>query len=682
MADEIARMKVTLDASTARLDRAVDRAERNLRSKTRRMTTSARRLDNTLSTVGGQFGLRLSGQAALATAALAGVSLAVRSIVKEGDQVRRLEGRFRALTGSASRAETAMQEIFRIAQSAGVPIDAVANSLTRFTLAATDLGKSDQEVARFTETLLKLGALGGSTAAEISSAMLQLSQGLGKGTLDGEELKAVLESMPLAGRAIAEGMGVAYGSLRELGKEGELTAERVFGALARKAGEVDAMFASMPPNLEIASGRLAVAWSKFASELDDSLGISERLVAKLEQAANHLAGIGDGLRRAQAAEQDNNVKYGVRQADGSRVRLPTGFLDLNDPRGVGGDASGMTFPAFPHPPRASWYGRGGRPPSRRGRGAGAPGTSPAPRAAPFDRNAPDPAEIAARAEALDRLRDNYDRVAASIGEEARALDFEMSLAGKAEEVQGLLRAEREHDQRVIELQRLASEAKGQVDQAEIDRATALSERLRDLQVAREEQIRLEDKQREATERAAQAMEGFANRLSGAIGNARSLNDMLKNLALTLANEALTGLFHGKGVFGQMLGSFLTGAAGGVAGGAAGGGGSLGSVMGFGARATGGRVSARMPYLTGERGPEPFIPDAPGRILSHADAMAAASGGGRGGPSVEQHFHFSGGVDAATRAAIRREILPEAAMAAMAAVADERRRGGNLARALK
>ena len=46
--------------------------------------------------------------------------------------------------------------------------------------------------------------------------------------------------------------------------------------------------------------------------------------------------------------------------------------------------------------------------------------------------------------------------------------------------------------------------------------------------------------------------------------------------------------------------------------------------------TGGVAFARRPYLVNEAGPEPFFPATNGRVISHADAMAALASGGRGG----------------------------------------------------
>jgi len=79
--------------------------------------------------------------------------------------------------------------------------------------------------------------LGGATATEASAAFLQLSQGLGTGILRGEELNAVFEQTPLVVVAIAKEMGVAVGEIRNLAKEGKVTADIVIAALGSIATE-------------------------------------------------------------------------------------------------------------------------------------------------------------------------------------------------------------------------------------------------------------------------------------------------------------------------------------------------------------------------------------------------------------------------------------------------------------
>jgi tape measure domain-containing protein len=79
-------------------------------------------------------------------------------------------------------------------------------------------------------TAVKLSSV---EAGAASSAFLQLSQGLGSGTLQGDELRSVLEQMPSITQAIAREMNVAVGSIKKLGSEGKITSEVMIRALDR-----------------------------------------------------------------------------------------------------------------------------------------------------------------------------------------------------------------------------------------------------------------------------------------------------------------------------------------------------------------------------------------------------------------------------------------------------------------
>jgi len=66
----------------------------------------------------------------------------------------------------------------------------------------------------------------------------------------------------------------------------------------------------------------------------------------------------------------------------------------------------------------------------------------------------------------------------------------------------------------------------------------------------------------------------------------------------------------------------------------GGGGGFGSFLGnvassfLGGRAGGGSVSARQPYIVGERGPELFMPEMPGRIIPNSGNIMPSGGAGK------------------------------------------------------
>ena len=126
----------------------------------------------------------------------------------------------------------------------------------------------------------------------------------------------------------------------------------------------------------------------------------------------------------------------------------------------------------------------------------------------------------------------------------------------------------------------------------------------------------------------QAIEGIANAFSNAILQGESLRDSMANIFRQIAanilnagiQQAIAAAFSGAGG-GGFLGSLLSAAFGGT----------KAAMPTFGgARATGGPVQAGQMYMTGERGPEPFVPAVNGRILSVAQAQAALRGQGAGG----------------------------------------------------
>ena len=108
---------------------------------------------------------------------------------------------------------------------------------------------------RMAETLNKAMVVGGGTAEENKRALIQLSQGLSSGRLQGDELRSIREQAPYLASVLAEGLnkiddrfiGTTVGDLKELGSQGELTSDVVIRALEAMQDQVDATFADKAP---------------------------------------------------------------------------------------------------------------------------------------------------------------------------------------------------------------------------------------------------------------------------------------------------------------------------------------------------------------------------------------------------------------------------------------------------
>ncbi|MCK1999379.1 tape measure protein [Psychrobacillus psychrodurans] len=121
-----------------------------------------------------------------------------------------------------------------------------ANLVARVGANAKDAFGSTAEMVAFAEQLNKKFKIAGSSSEEMSSALLQLTQGLGSGVLRGEELGAVFEAAPNIIQTIADYLEVPIGSIRDMASEGMITADIVKNAMFSAAEETNAAFEKLP----------------------------------------------------------------------------------------------------------------------------------------------------------------------------------------------------------------------------------------------------------------------------------------------------------------------------------------------------------------------------------------------------------------------------------------------------
>lgn len=111
---------------------------------------------------------------------------------------------------------------------------------------AGDAFSSSKEIVQFAEQLNKQLRLSGASGSSAQAAILQLEQGLASGVLRGDELNSVMEQAPAIAKSIADYMKVSVGELREMGSQGQITADIVKNALFAAAEDTNAEFEKTP----------------------------------------------------------------------------------------------------------------------------------------------------------------------------------------------------------------------------------------------------------------------------------------------------------------------------------------------------------------------------------------------------------------------------------------------------
>lgn len=164
-------------------------------------------------------------------AALAG--LAVSQLIGLTDQYTKFTAQLKLATNSTAEYASAYSDVARISKAAQSDLGATGTLYARIANGTRELGVSQQRVADITEVTSLALKVSGATASESASAMLQLSQAFASGQLRGEEFNAVNEAAPRLMKALADGIGVPVGALREMATEGKITSQVMAVALPK-----------------------------------------------------------------------------------------------------------------------------------------------------------------------------------------------------------------------------------------------------------------------------------------------------------------------------------------------------------------------------------------------------------------------------------------------------------------
>jgi tape measure domain-containing protein len=160
-----------------------------------------------------------------------GIAPTIGASIRAADAVTTLHNSLKLATGSAEKAGQAYESLFAIAQRSRVSFTELGGTFASISRAGQELGVSQQRLLTVTEAIGNAMTISGGSAQSMQAALVQLGQGLSSGTLRGEELNSVMEQAPRLAKALADGLGVPIGKLREMGAAGQITAEQVISAL-------------------------------------------------------------------------------------------------------------------------------------------------------------------------------------------------------------------------------------------------------------------------------------------------------------------------------------------------------------------------------------------------------------------------------------------------------------------
>lgn len=256
-----------------------DIAQLGIEIDTRKLKSGEKDLASFASTADKTSSIVATATKAIATMAAA---FATNHIIKAADAYSMMNARVSRFTDSADSATAVMRSLTNYANAAGAEVGSAVAVFTSLSGALQDVGTSQADILRLTETLNKLGVIGGSSADEVSNALRQFAQSMAGGVVRAEEFNSIIENTPEIARAIGAGMSMSMGQLRTAMLNGQLTSEAVLNSLMSQTEAVDAQFAKMPRTVSAAMQTMENEFGGFVGVLNNSTGATSTLAGGID----------------------------------------------------------------------------------------------------------------------------------------------------------------------------------------------------------------------------------------------------------------------------------------------------------------------------------------------------------------------------------------------------------------
>lgn len=227
----------------------------------------------------GKIGTVLAGFATLSFA---------KSLLDTADAMQSINSQVRQVTSSETEYLSVQRQLLEVANNTRASLESTSSLYVSTSRALKDYGYTQQEILTFTEATNNAMAIGGVQAQQQAAALMQLSQALGSGVLQGDEFKSISEAAPILLDTIAEYMGKSRDEIKKLGSEGQLTADVIFKAISGASEKFGEQAAKMPMTMGQALTVFSNNWQSMISRLLNDSGAMSGIASIIKMIADNL----------------------------------------------------------------------------------------------------------------------------------------------------------------------------------------------------------------------------------------------------------------------------------------------------------------------------------------------------------------------------------------------------------
>ena len=246
----------------ANVQERVARTAAMVHGNTRMIPPAYREVGNTASAAGGKVAnmwAKFKGYV-IALFAIQAVTRALRALFNASDTYSNIQSRLNLINDGAQTTAQLNEKIYRTAQRSRAEYTAMASSVAKLNMLTNGVFKNNDESIRFLELVNKSFTIAGASAEEQKSAMLQLTQAMASGRLQGDELRSISENSPMILQAIEKYAGISRAELRKMATQGKITSDLIKNSIFAAADDIESKFSKVPLTI-------GQAWTTFINYL-------------------------------------------------------------------------------------------------------------------------------------------------------------------------------------------------------------------------------------------------------------------------------------------------------------------------------------------------------------------------------------------------------------------------------
>ncbi len=293
---EISKLVVSLEARIRGYERALAKAQADTKRRMDGIDEHVKKPKRSIDALGRTMDAAASRMAG-AAGRLGGVLAAAFSAREVGRAASTFVNMTNTLKVAGLEGEALQKtfgQLYRVAQQNGVAIEPLVTLYSRLSQSKAELNATDAQLIKFTNGVSLALKVAGTDANAASGALLQLGQALGGSIVRAEEFNSINEGARPILSAVAAGLEEAGGSvskLRALVLEGKVSSEAFFAAFLAGMPMLAAQSAKAEGTVSASMNRVGNAFVALVGHLDQTYDASKNAASGLDAVAAVIEGL-------------------------------------------------------------------------------------------------------------------------------------------------------------------------------------------------------------------------------------------------------------------------------------------------------------------------------------------------------------------------------------------------------